>query len=118
MHWPDIVTPAGIRQAFTLHDRAPRHLRRRRGVLRGLTYLVTDKGPQRQWLKEIEIVDDPNCVCDGWSPQNAAHLFECPWVGDGRGRTWEQAYEDEEWCAARRGGGEVCVMKGVRVACR
>jgi len=47
MHWPDIVTPAGIRQAFPLHDRAPGHLQWNRVALRGLTYLVTDKGPQR-----------------------------------------------------------------------
>jgi len=50
--------------------------------------MVTDKGPQRQWLKEMGKVDDPSCVCDGWTPQNAAHLFACPWVGDGVGRSW------------------------------
>jgi len=100
MHWPDIVTPAGFRQAFSLHGRAPSHLRWNRVTLRGLTYLVTDKGPQRQWLKGIGKVDDPNCVCDGWTPQNAAHLLVCPWVGDGVGRSWEQAQEGGEWCAA------------------
>jgi len=94
------VTPAGIRQAFPLHDQAPSHLKWNRVALRGLTYLVTDKGPQRQWLKEMGKVGDPSCVCDGWTPQNAAHLFVCPWVGDGIGRSWEQAHEDEEctWC--------------------
>jgi len=39
-------------------------------------------------------------TCDGWTPQNAAHLFQCLWIGDGVGRSWEQAHEDEEWCAA------------------
>jgi len=24
----------------------------------------------------------------------------CPWVGDGRGRTADEIWEDEEWCAA------------------
>jgi len=43
----DIVTPAGIRQAFPLHSKAPDHLKWSRVALRGLTYLVTDKGPQR-----------------------------------------------------------------------
>jgi len=66
----------------------------------GLTYLETDKGPQRQWLREIGKVDDASCVCDGWTPQNAAHLYVCPWVGDGVGRSKEQAREDAEWCAA------------------
>jgi len=44
--------------------------------------MVADKGPQRQWLTEIGKVD----VCDGWTPQNAAHLQAVP-VG---GR-WERA---------------------------
>jgi len=28
------------------------------------------------------------------------HLYRCPWVGDGRGRSSEQARGDEEWCEA------------------
>ena len=39
-----------------------------------------------------------SCVCDGWTPQNAAHLYECPWVGDGKGRTRETILKDEKWC--------------------
>jgi len=46
MHWPDIVTPAGIRQSYPLHDNAPAHLSWPRQALRGLTYLSGDgKGP-------------------------------------------------------------------------
>jgi len=30
MHMPDIVTPAGIRQAYPLHPKAPAHLKRSR----------------------------------------------------------------------------------------
>jgi len=97
---PDICTPAGNRQASLLHSKAPKHMGWSRMVLRGLTYLVTDKGPQRQWLKEMGKTEDPSCVCDGWTPQNAAHLFICPWVGDGKGRSRKVASEDEEWCAA------------------
>jgi len=100
MHKPDIVTPAGIRQAFPLHPPPPRQLRWPRIAMRGWTYLVTDKGPQRQWLWEMGKTGDPTCVCDGWTAQNAAHLFRCPWIGDGRGRTWEEAEEDAEWCTA------------------
>ena len=66
MHRPDIVTPAGIRQAYPLHDKAPAHLSWPRQAIRGLTYLETDKGPQRQWLREIAKVEDASCVCDGW----------------------------------------------------
>jgi len=54
-------------------------------------------------------MDDPSCVCDGWIPQNAAHLFVCPSVGDGVRRSWEQAHDDEEWCATY--GGEVRGVK-------
>jgi len=46
---------------------------------------------------EVGKTENPACVCDGWTPQNAAHLFRCPWVGDGMSVL---AHEDEEWCAA------------------
>jgi len=49
--------------------------------------MITDKGPQAYWLKEIGKVNDGRCVCDGWTQQNAAHLYDCPWVGDGKGMT-------------------------------
>ena len=45
MHWPDVITPVGIRQAYPLHATAPEHLSWPRQALRGLTYLETDKGP-------------------------------------------------------------------------
>ena len=38
MHWPDIVTPAGIRQAYTLHSSVPAHLGWPRQAIRGLTW--------------------------------------------------------------------------------
>jgi len=74
MHLPDIATPAGIQQAFPLHTKVPAHLCWTRDAIWGLTYLVTDKGLQQQWLKEMGKVDDPSCICDGWTPQNATHL--------------------------------------------
>jgi len=52
----------------------------------------------RQWLWEIGKVEDPQCVCDNWTAQNAAHLQRCPWVGDGIGLSVEQMWGDEEWC--------------------
>jgi len=96
---PDVVTPAGIRQAHPLHPKAPTHLRWSTKAIKGLVYMVADKGPQRQWLWEIGKVEDPQCVCNGWTAQNVAHLQQCPWVGDGRGQSAEQIWDDEEWCA-------------------
>ena len=92
------MTPAGIRQAYRLHASPPAHLKWSRMAIRGLTYMIMDKGPQASWLREIGKVEDGSCVCDEWTPQNAAHLYECPWVGDGKGRRREQLWEDEKWC--------------------
>ncbi|KAF8417855.1 hypothetical protein EV426DRAFT_706592 [Tirmania nivea] len=68
-------------------------------ALRGLTYVVTDRGPQRWWLHKIGRADDPRCgLCEEGVAQNAAHLLSCPGVADGKGRKWEQIWEDPEWC--------------------
>lgn len=40
----DIVTPAGIRQAYPIHSK-PKHLWWNRQAIKGLTHLVTDQGP-------------------------------------------------------------------------
>jgi len=37
------------------------------------------------------------------TPQNAAHLLDCPWVGDGKGRRADAIWEDEKWCEAVEG---------------
>jgi len=95
-----IATPGGIKQDFSLYPRAPAHISWTAAALRGLVYMVTDKGPQHQWLTEIGKADTPWCVCDRWTPQNAAHLLGCPWVGDGIGRTLGKIWEDEKWCEA------------------
>lgn len=42
--------------------------------------------------------EDDQCRC-GEGSQDAAHLMRCKEVGDGKGRTIEQAREDLEWCA-------------------
>ncbi|KAF8422217.1 hypothetical protein EV426DRAFT_706377 [Tirmania nivea] len=43
--------------------------------------------------------DDPWCgLCEEGVAQNAAHLLSCPGVADGKGRKWEQIWEDPEWC--------------------
>ena len=97
---PMIATPAGIKQQFPIYPKAPAHLRWRPRALKGLVYMVTDKGPQRQWMWEIGKEEEQWCVCDRWTAQNAAHLMRCWWVGDGRGRKWEDMWKDEEWCEA------------------
>ena len=48
----DIITPAGIRQDFPIHSK-PKHLRWTRKAVKGLTYVITDRGPLRRWLKII-----------------------------------------------------------------
>jgi len=96
----EIATPAGIKQRFPLYPRAPAHISWAPAALKGLVYMITDKGPQQQWLWEIGRSEKPCCVCDGWTAQNAAHLMGCPWVGDGKGRKSEMLWEDEKWCEA------------------
>jgi len=96
----DIAMPAGIKAEFPIYPRAPKHIGWNTRALKGLVHMVTDKGPQQQWLWEIGKSENPACVCDGWTPQNAAHLLDCPWVGDGKGRRTDGIWEDEEWCGA------------------
>jgi len=95
-----VATPAGIKQEFPAYPKAPAHLKWSPNALKGLVCMVTDKGPQRQWLWEIGRSEERVCVCDGWSSQNAAHLLGCAWVGDGKGRTSEMIWEDEKRCEA------------------
>jgi len=52
MHKPDILTPVGIREAHPLHPRVA-YMRWSTKAIKDLVYIVTDKGPQRQWLWEI-----------------------------------------------------------------
>jgi len=96
----DIATPAGIRQEFPIYPKAPRHMKWSRTAVKGLVHMITDKGPQQQWLWEIGKSENSQCVCDGWTAQNAVHLLSCPWVGDGKGRTFDMIWEDEKWCEA------------------
>jgi len=95
-----LATPAGIRSEFPIYPKAPKHIGWTARALKGLVHMVTDKGPQLQWLWEMGKTEDPACVCDGWTPQNAAHLRSCPWVGDGRGMTVDGMWDDEKWCEA------------------
>jgi len=42
----------------------------------GLTYILTDKRPQWQWLKTIGKTEDPSCVCDGWTPAERGLVYK------------------------------------------
>jgi len=87
---PDIVTPAGIRQAYiSSTSEGP--------ITFTMVYECDQRlSPHGDRQKPSETmalgdgkVKDPQCVCDGWTAQNAAHLQQCPWVGDGRCRLAE-----------------------------
>ena len=58
-----IATPGGIKQEFPIYPRAPAHLSWSSAAVKGLVYMVTDKGSQAQWLWEIGKVDTQWCVC-------------------------------------------------------
>ena len=60
--------------------------------------MVTDRGPLRRWLWVIDIGRTQEPACDCMEIQNAVHMRRCKLVGDGRGRSMEEAMEDEEWC--------------------
>ncbi|KAF8424370.1 hypothetical protein EV426DRAFT_712188 [Tirmania nivea] len=95
---PDFITPAGIRQAFPM-GRPSKQTKWNWEALRGLTYVVTDRGPQRWWLHKVGRAHDPLCgLCEEGVAQNAVHLLSCPGIAAGKGREWEQIWEDPEWC--------------------
>ena len=50
---PNIAIPAGIRHHFRVSRRTTQTANWNREVLKGLTYICTEKGPQRGWLHKI-----------------------------------------------------------------
>ena len=66
--------------------------------MKGLVYIVTDRGLIKWWLKVIGRRDGDLCKCR--QVQSAAHLLQCPLVGDAKGRSVEECYKDKEWCKA------------------
>ena len=80
-----------------VHSKPP-HLKWTRKQLRGLTFIITDRGPMKRWQWVIKRADDPFCRCG--EIQNAVHLTRCRLVADGEGRSPEQVWEDREWCQA------------------
>ena len=69
-----------------------------RKQVRGLTFIVTDRGPMKRWQWIIKRADDQLCQCG--EIQNAVYLRRCRLVADGTGRSPEQVWSDKEWCAA------------------
>ncbi|KAF8415976.1 hypothetical protein EV426DRAFT_711781 [Tirmania nivea] len=77
---PDVITPAGIRQAIP-----------------DGTKPLTDRGPQRWWLHKVGRAEDPVCgLSEEGVVQNAADLLTCPGVADGKERRWERMWVDPE----------------------
>ena len=92
------ATTAGIRQEFFVNRITKPVKNWNRNALKGLTYLITDKGPMKGWLHKIGRAEGDKCVCS--IHQNAAHILQCKEVGDGKGRSLEEAEADEGWCEA------------------
>jgi len=59
-----IAMLAGIKQEFPIYPAAPAHMKWTPVAVKGLVYLVIDKGPQRQWLWEIGKSEERCCVLD------------------------------------------------------
>jgi len=91
---PEITTPAGTRQAFSLYAK-PTQLEWDRGALRGLTKITTDCRPLKYWLRVISRAEEDECECG--VAQNTAHILECTLEGGGSGRMAEEARRDPEW---------------------
>ena len=89
------ITPAGIRQAFPIHQR-PKHLAWSRRQVKALTYVLTDRGPMKRWLWVIGRSQEQECQCG--EVQNAVHLRRCQLIGDGKGGTVEECMNDSGWC--------------------
>lgn len=87
------ITPAGIRQDFPIHSK-PAHLSWSQSAVKGLTYVVTNRGPLKRWMWVIGRSDEQNCQCG--EPQNAVHLRRCKLVGDGKGQSIEECMKDSE----------------------
>jgi len=109
---PDLVAPAGIRQAHPIHPKALPHSRWSREATWGdLGAAVHHHSLHRLnaipgYLKKK--TEDPSCVYDGWTPQNAAHLQRCSWIEDVIGRDLGRR-------EVVRGGGEVSEIDSFHV---
>ena len=90
-----ILTLVGMRQDHPMHSK-PLHLKWFRKQLKGLTFIVTDRGPMKWWQWVIKRADNPFCQCG--EIQNAVHLTRCYLVTHGKGKSPEQVGEDREWC--------------------
>ena len=66
--------------------------------VKGMMYIITDRGPLKRWLNIIGRSQEYTCACG--EVQNAVHLRRCKLVGDGKGRSLTECQQDMEWCAA------------------
>ena len=71
----NIATAAGIRHEFRVTWKTNQVHEWDRDVLKGHTYIWTDRGPFMAWLHKIGRVNWPKCPC-GEAVQNAAHIMQ------------------------------------------
>ena len=62
------------------------------------SYSVPLLNGSEHWLFKIGRAGSGKCLCDQRVIQNATHALKCQLVGDGKGKTLEQAEGDEEFC--------------------
>ena len=99
------ATPAGIKAIFRCNRISEQVRIWDRNAIRGLTYITTDSGPQKNWRCKIGRAEEDVCRC-GERGQNEAHIMKFRMVGSGKGRTLEAAEKDPEWCA-------LCISVGI-----
>ena len=95
MQSANLITPVGIRHDHRIHSKQE-HMNWTRKQLRGLSFIITDRGPMKRWQWIIGRADEQTCRCG--EVQNAVHLRRCRLVADGEGRSIEQCWKDREWC--------------------
>ena len=64
MHLPSIATPAGTRENFPLWKKSS-ILKWDRISIRGLSYVITGKGPMKSWMEFIKKTDNSVCWYGG-----------------------------------------------------
>ncbi|KAF8416452.1 hypothetical protein EV426DRAFT_721806 [Tirmania nivea] len=93
------VSPMGRRRHREYEEEARREyaFTRRRNMEKRMS--VSDSGAvvgdrMELWCEEVT----KTLRIEVGVAQNAAHLLRCPGVADGKGRRWEEIWDDPEWC--------------------
>ena len=60
--------------------------------------LRNDRPQPPEWL--LAIGKTENAGCKYRVAHNAVYVLECKEIADGKGRKWEEIWQDQEWCRA------------------